>query len=94
MKRTMIPVEESFRVWREDPEYVKAYDALEDEFSLATAMNRMLETLEGEQTTMREEIEEIERELARLHRAGNASFDDLIEVRERLARFAQVEVGR
>ena len=38
MKRTMIPVEESFRAWREDPEYVKAYDALEDEFSLAAAM--------------------------------------------------------
>ena len=38
MKRTMIPVEESFRAWRKDPEYVKAYDALEDEFSLAAAM--------------------------------------------------------
>ena len=38
MKRTMIPVEESFRAWRKDPEYVKAYDALEDEFSLAAAL--------------------------------------------------------
>jgi ribosome-binding protein aMBF1 (putative translation factor) len=38
MKRTMIPVEESFAAWRKDPEYVKAYDALEDEFSLAAAM--------------------------------------------------------
>ena len=38
MNRKMIPVEESFAPWRKDPEYVKAYDALEDEFSLAAAM--------------------------------------------------------
>ena len=38
MTRRMIPVEESFAAWRKDPEYVKAYDALEDEFSLAAAM--------------------------------------------------------
>ncbi len=35
---TMIPVEESFAAWRKDPAYVAAYDALEDEFSLAVAM--------------------------------------------------------
>ena len=34
----MIPVEESFAAWRKDPEYVKAYNALEEEFSLAKAM--------------------------------------------------------
>jgi hypothetical protein len=34
----MIPVEMSFAEWRKDPDYVKAYDALEDEFSLAAAM--------------------------------------------------------
>ena len=38
MSRKMIPVEESFAAWRKDPEYVKAYNALEDEFSLAKAM--------------------------------------------------------
>ena len=38
MNRKMIPVEESFAAWRKDPEYVKACDALEDEFSLAAAM--------------------------------------------------------
>lgn len=38
MTRKMIPVEESFAAWRQDPTYVKAYDALEDEFTLATAM--------------------------------------------------------
>jgi ribosome-binding protein aMBF1 (putative translation factor) len=34
----MIPVEESFAAWRNDPEYVEAYDAREDEFALAAAM--------------------------------------------------------
>jgi ribosome-binding protein aMBF1 (putative translation factor) len=38
MTRKTIPVEKSFAAWRKDPEYVKAYDALEDEFSLAAAM--------------------------------------------------------
>ena len=34
----MIPVEELFAKWRKDPDYVKAYNALEEEFSLAAAM--------------------------------------------------------
>jgi ribosome-binding protein aMBF1 (putative translation factor) len=34
----MIPVEESFTEWRKDPNYAEAYDALEDEFSLAAAL--------------------------------------------------------
>lgn len=38
MRGKTIPVEESFREWRKDPEYVKAYEVLEDEFALATAM--------------------------------------------------------
>jgi ribosome-binding protein aMBF1 (putative translation factor) len=33
-----IPVEEAFAEWRKDLEYVKAYEALEDEFALAAAM--------------------------------------------------------
>jgi ribosome-binding protein aMBF1 (putative translation factor) len=38
MSRKMIPVEESLAEWRKDPEYVKAYNALEEEFSLAATM--------------------------------------------------------
>jgi ribosome-binding protein aMBF1 (putative translation factor) len=38
MTRKMIPVEESFAAWRKHPEYQQAYDALEDEFTLAAAM--------------------------------------------------------
>jgi hypothetical protein len=33
----MIPVEESFAAWCKDREYVKAYDALEEEFARAAA---------------------------------------------------------
>jgi hypothetical protein len=36
--RAMISVEESFAAWREDAKYIEAYNALEDEFSLAAAM--------------------------------------------------------
>jgi ribosome-binding protein aMBF1 (putative translation factor) len=38
MTRKMIPVEESIAEWRKDQEYLMAHDALEDEFSLASAM--------------------------------------------------------
>ena len=33
-----IPVKEVFAEWRRDPEYVAAYDALEDEFALASTL--------------------------------------------------------
>ena len=36
--RKFIPVEEIFQEWRKDPEYVAAYDALEEEFALAEAL--------------------------------------------------------
>jgi ribosome-binding protein aMBF1 (putative translation factor) len=33
MSRNYIPVEESFALWRKDPEFVKEYDALEVPFA-------------------------------------------------------------
>lgn len=36
--KKLIPVENAFAEWRKDPAYVKAYDAVADEFSLAAAM--------------------------------------------------------
>jgi ribosome-binding protein aMBF1 (putative translation factor) len=36
--RKYIPVEESFAEWRKDPQYVAAYEALEEEFALASAL--------------------------------------------------------
>lgn len=38
MKRKSIPAEESFREWKKDPAFVAAYDALENEFALASAL--------------------------------------------------------
>ena len=38
MKRQYIPAEEAFKEWRKDPEYVAAYDALEEEFALASVL--------------------------------------------------------
>jgi hypothetical protein len=39
----MIPVEDSFAAWRNDPKkYVAAYNALEDEFSRAAATGMRL----------------------------------------------------
>lgn len=38
MTRKFIPVEESFAEWHKDPEYMKEYDALEEEFALAAAL--------------------------------------------------------
>ncbi len=38
MKRKLIPAAESFARWRKDPRYVAAYEALEEEFGLASAM--------------------------------------------------------
>jgi len=38
MTRKMIPVKESFAGWRKDPEYVREYEAQEEEFSLARTM--------------------------------------------------------
>lgn len=38
MNRKFIPVEESFAEWRKDPEYVREFEALEQEFALASAV--------------------------------------------------------
>lgn len=38
MTRKFIPVSELFEEWRKDPEFVKEYDALEEEFALAAAL--------------------------------------------------------
>ena len=38
MTRQFIPARESFAKWRENPEYLAAYEALEEEFALAHAL--------------------------------------------------------
>jgi ribosome-binding protein aMBF1 (putative translation factor) len=38
MTRKFIPVEESFKRWRKEPGFQAAYDALEEEFALASSL--------------------------------------------------------
>jgi ribosome-binding protein aMBF1 (putative translation factor) len=38
MKRKFIPAQEAFRQWGKDPKYVAAYEALGEEFALASAL--------------------------------------------------------
>lgn len=38
MTRKLVPAGEAFAEWRKEPEYVAAYDALEEEFALAEAL--------------------------------------------------------
>jgi ribosome-binding protein aMBF1 (putative translation factor) len=38
MKSKFIPVEDSFKQWKKEPKFVAAYDALEGEFALASAL--------------------------------------------------------
>ena len=38
MKQKFIPARELFEEWHKDPEYVREYDALEEEFALASAV--------------------------------------------------------
>lgn len=51
-KRKFIPVEEALDEWRKEPEYVAAYDALEEEFALASALIRA----RGEADMTQEEV--------------------------------------
>jgi DNA-binding XRE family transcriptional regulator len=38
MKTKFISVEESFKNWKKDPKYVAAYNALDEQFALASTM--------------------------------------------------------
>ena len=38
MRRKFIPADESFKEWKKDPKYTAAYDALEEEFALASSL--------------------------------------------------------
>ena len=38
MERKFIPISEFFARWRKDPEFMREYDALEEEFALANAL--------------------------------------------------------
>lgn len=66
MTRKLIPVEESFARWRQDPEYVREYDALESEFSLAQALIKARTEADLTQAELAERMHTTQAVIARL----------------------------
>jgi ribosome-binding protein aMBF1 (putative translation factor) len=66
MKRKFIPAEESFKRWRKDPKYVAAYDALEEEFALASALIKARSAAEMTQEQVAEAMGTTQAVVARL----------------------------
>jgi len=53
MTRRYIPVEEAFKEWRKNPEYMTAYKALEEEFAIASARIKTRRGADIEQVIVR-----------------------------------------
>ena len=66
MKRKFISVEESFKRWKEDPWYVAAYNALEKEFALASALIKARSEAEMTQEQVAEAMGTTQAVIARL----------------------------
>ncbi len=81
MSRT-IPVEASFARWRTDPEYIEAYDALEDEFALAAAL---IEARSHAGLTQQQLAERMQTTQAVIARLESGRFKPSTRTLERLA---------
>ena len=66
MKRKFISAEESFKRWGKDPKYVAAYDALEAEFALASALIKARSEAEMTQEQVAEAMGTTQAVVARL----------------------------
>ncbi len=66
MKRKLISVEESFKRWKKDPKYVAAYDALDKEFALASALIKARSEAEMTQEQVAEAMGTTQAVVARL----------------------------
>jgi ribosome-binding protein aMBF1 (putative translation factor) len=66
MTRKMIRVEESFANWGRDPDYVRDYDALDAEFSLARAMIEVRARADLTQGQLAERMQTTQAVIARL----------------------------
>jgi ribosome-binding protein aMBF1 (putative translation factor) len=71
MTRKFIPVEESFKEWRQNPDYVVAYDALEEEFALAEALIRARGVADMTQQQVAEAMGTTQAVIARLESGRN-----------------------
>lgn len=66
MTRKFIPVEEVFAEWRKDPEFVAAYDALEEEFALAESLIRARAMADMTQEQVAEKMGTTQAQIAKL----------------------------
>lgn len=66
MTRKFIPAEEAFTQWKKDPQYVAAYEALDKEFALASAMIKARGEAEMTQEQVAEAMGTTQAAIARL----------------------------
>ena len=66
MRCKFIPAEESFKRWKKDPKYLAAYDALEKEFALASALIKARSEAEMTQEEVAEAMGTTQAVVARL----------------------------
>lgn len=77
-ERTAIPVEATFRKWRKNPDYVRAYDALEDEFALLNAIAAARAKSKQSQAAIARKMKTSQAAVARLEAGrGNPSLKTL-----------------
>ena len=78
MSRNLIPIEESLAEWRKDPAYRQAYDALEEEFTLAAALIEARSGADISQAEIARRMGTSQPAVARLEGGhGNPSLDTL-----------------
>jgi ribosome-binding protein aMBF1 (putative translation factor) len=66
MKSNFISTEESFKAWKKDPKYLAAYDSLEKEFALASALIKARSEAEMTQEQVAEAMGTTQAVIARL----------------------------
>ena len=66
MMRRSVPVEKTFAVWRKDPAYVVAYDALAEEFALADALIKARSRADMTQEDVAQKMDTTQAVIARL----------------------------
>jgi hypothetical protein len=73
MKRKFISAEESFTRWKKDPKYVAAYNALEREFALASALIKARSEAEMTQEQVAEAMGTTQKPWSRALKVENSS---------------------
>ena len=70
-KAKLIPADEVFAEWRKQPDYRDAYDGLEEEFAIMTALMQARATASLSQTEIAKRMNTTQSVVARLERRGH-----------------------